>query len=206
MGLMERPYSPLQVDVLREVSNIGCGNAATALSKVLDRRVDMGIPMVSVLPLDAVAESLGGAELPMAGVYFEVIDQLPCSILLLLDQNSIGKLLSILFGAEQATDMLLSSLEQSALMEVGNILCSAYLGALSDFTQLTFQLSVPALAVDMAGAILDIALSQLGGSTDRVLVIENSLRDGDEAVRAHFLMLPDRELLESMFRALGVAE
>lgn len=203
---MGKSYSPLQVDVLREVSNIGCGNAATALSKVLDRRVDMGIPLVSVLPLHAVADSLGGAELPMAGVYFQVIDQLPCSILLLLDQNSIGKMLGILFGAEQATDMLLSSLEQSALMEVGNILCSAYLGALSDFTQLKFQLSIPALAVDMAGAILDIALSQIGGTTDRVLVIENSLRDGDEAVRAHFLMLPDRELLDSMFRALGVTE
>ncbi len=203
---MVKSYSPLQVDVLREVSNIGCGNAATALSKVLDRRVDMGIPMVSVLPLHEVADSLGGAELPMAGVYFQVLDQLPCSILLLLDQNSIGKMLGILFGAEQTHDALLSSMEQSALMEVGNILCSAYLGALSDFTQLNFQLSIPALAVDMAGAILDIALSQIGGVTDRVLVIENSLRDGDEAVRAHFLMLPDRELLDRMFQALGVAE
>lgn len=203
---MDRVYSPLQVDVLREVSNIGCGNAATALSKVLDKRVDMDIPGVSLLPLGEVADSLGGAELPMAGVFFQVVDQLPCSILFLLDQNSIGKLLSVLFGVEKTADLALSSLEQSALMEVGNILSSAYLGALSDFTRLNFQLSVPALAIDMAGAILDVALMQLGGYTDQVLVIENSFRDGDELVQAHFLMLPDRELLESMFQALGVVE
>lgn len=203
---MSQAFSPMQVDVLREVSNIGCGNAATALSKVLNKRVDMGIPRVSLVPLSAVADCLGGAEQPMAGVFFQVVDQLPCSILFLLDQNSIGKLLSILFSADQSDGFALSPLEQSAVMEVGNILSSAYLGALSDFTHLNFQLSVPALAIDMAGAILDIALMQLGGYTDQVLVIENSFQDGDEQVQAHFLMLPDRQLLGSIFQALGITE
>jgi chemotaxis protein CheC len=91
-------------------------------------------------------------------------------------------------------------------MEVGNIFSSAYLGALADFTQLNFQLSTPALAMDMAGAILDVALMSLGGYADHALVIENSFRDGDQKVEAHFLMLPDQTLLESIFRALGVGE
>lgn len=99
-----------------------------------------------------------------------------------------------------------SSLEQSALMEVGNILSSSYLSALSSFTGLNFQLSVPALATDMAGAILDIALMQLGSYSDYALVIKNSLREGDESVEANFLLIPDLELIQRIFASLGVVE
>ncbi|NLW16243.1 MAG: chemotaxis protein CheC [Firmicutes bacterium] len=199
-------FSPLQIDVLREVSNIGCGNAATALSNMLNKRIDMEIPSVNVLPLAQVPELLGGAELLVTGVFFQALGGLPCSILWLLEQESVGKLLSLLFGMDIQSTPPYSSMEQSALMEVGNILSSSYLGALSSFTDLNFQLSVPALATDMAGAVLDIALMQLGSYSDHALVIKNSLRVGDESVEANFLLIPDLELVEKIFTSLGVSE
>ncbi len=198
--------SNMQIDVLREISNIGCGNAATALSTMLNKRIDMELPSVNILPLAEAPDLLGGAELLVTGVFFQAIDDLPCSILWLLKQDSVGSLLSLLFGMDITTDPPYTSMEQSALMEVGNILSSSYLGALSRFTGLNFQLSVPALATDMAGAILDIALMQLGSYSDQALVIKNSLREGDESVEANFLLLPDPELLQRIFQALGVAE
>lgn len=198
--------SPLQIDVLREISNIGCGNAATALSTMLDKRIDMEVPDVNVLPLADVPDLLGGAELLVTGVFFRASDGLPCSILWLLRQESVGKLLSLLFSMNVDSRPPYSALEQSALMEVGNILSSSYLGALSSFSGLNFQLSVPALATDMAGAILDIALMQLGSYSDHALVIKNSLRQGNDAVEANFLLVPDPELLEQIFSSLGVAE
>lgn len=199
-------FSSLQLDVLREISNIGCGNAATALSTMLNKRIDMDIPSVNVLPLAEAPDLLGGAELLVTGVFFQAIDGLPCSILWLLEQDSVGKLLSLLFGMDVCSQPPYSSLEQSALMEVGNILSSSYLGALSTFTGLNFQLSVPALATDMAGAILDIALMQLGSYSDHALVIKNSLLEGNESVEANFLLIPDAELIQRIFESLGVAE
>lgn len=197
-------FTPLQLDVIREVSNIGCGNAATALSKVLNKRVDMEVPSVQLLQLADVPETLGGAELPMVAIMFQITGQLPCSILFMLDQGSVERMLSVLFGVTKSPDACLTTLEQSALMEVGNILSSAYLGALSEFTQLAFQLSVPAFAMDMAGAIIDIALLQIGGFGDSVLIIENTFRDGEDLVKANFLMLPDLLLMDRIFAALGV--
>ncbi len=197
--------SSLQIDALREMSNIGCGNAATALSTMLNRRVDMQIPNVNILPLADVADSLGGAELVLTGVFFQATDELTCSILWLLKQESVTKLLSILLDSEITSKPPYSSMEQSALMEVGNILSSSYLSALSTFTGLKYQLSVPALATDMAGAILDIALMQLGAYSDQALIIENTLCDGDESVEATFLLIPDVPLLERIFELLGVA-
>lgn len=199
-------FSCLQIDVLREVSNIGCGNAATALSTMLNKRIDMEIPSVNILPLAEAPGLLGGAELLVTGVFFQAVDDLPCSILWLLEQDSVGQLLSLLFGMDVQSQPPYSALEQSALMEVGNILSSSYLGALSSFTGLNFQLSVPALATDMAGAILDIALMQLGSYSDHALVIKNSLRVGDESVEANFLLIPDATLIQQIFTSLGVAE
>lgn len=207
MGQLMNPMlSPLQVDVLREISNIGCGNAATALSQMLNKRVEMTIPDVRLLPLAEVPDSLGGAELLLTGVYLQVFDEMPSSILFLLEQESVNKLLSMLLGTADPVALPLTPMQQSALMEVGNILSSAYLGALSGFTNLQFKLSVPALATDMAGAILDIALMQLGEYTDQALIIENTLCDGDESVQANFLLLPERLLLERIFQVLGVTE
>ncbi len=199
-------FSSLQIDVLREISNIGCGNAATALSNMLNKRIDMEIPSVNVLPLAQAPDLLGGAEKLVTGVFFQALDGLPCSILWLLEQESVGRLLSLLFGMDVNSEPPYSSLEQSALMEVGNILSSSYLSALSSFTGLNFQLSVPALATDMAGAILDIALMQLGSYSDYALVIKNSLREGDESVEANFLLIPDLELIQRIFASLGVVE
>ncbi len=201
---MVNDYSPLQLDVIREVTNIGCGNAATALSKVLNKRVDMEVPSVQLLQLADVPDTLGGAEQPMVAIMFQITGDIPCSILFMLDQSSVNRMLSILFGVNKAMGEQLTPIEQSALMEVGNILSSAYLGSLSEFTRLAFQLSVPAFAMDMAGAIIDIALLQMGGFSDTVLIIENTFRDGEDLVKANFLMLPDPALMDRIFTALGV--
>lgn len=199
-------FSSLQIDVLREVSNIGCGNAATALSTMLSKRIDMEVPSVNVLPLAETPDLLGGAEALVTGVFFQASDGLSCSILWVLEQDSVGKLLSLLFNIDVPSQPPYSAIEQSALMEVGNILSSSYLGALSSFTGLGFQLSVPALATDMAGAILDIALMQLSSYSDHVLLIKNSLRVGDESVEANFLLLPDTTLIQRIFVSLGITE
>ncbi len=199
--------SALQLDALREVGNVGAGNAATALSTLIGRRIEMTVPAVSVLPIPQVAELLGGDEAIVAGVFFRIDGDAPGNMLLAMDEASGRQLVSILLnhvdlsnGASQAFD----ELAMSTLMEIGNILGSSYLGALMTMTNLSLQISVPALARDMAQAVLNIGLIQYGQVGDSALVIETAFHEGASVVRSHFFFIPDPGSFALLLASLGV--
>ncbi|HHY92416.1 MAG TPA: chemotaxis protein CheC, partial [Firmicutes bacterium] len=150
---MRTDWSDLHFDVLREVGNIGAGNAATALAQLVGRTIHMEVPSVLWVPLDQVAGCLGGAEKPVAGILLGVQGPAPATILFALPLTQAYALLDIILGRPPGTTTGLDELGESALLETGNILAGAYLSSLSTFTRLNFRPTVPALAVDMAGAV-----------------------------------------------------
>ncbi|CQR71509.1 CheY-P phosphatase CheC [Sporomusa ovata DSM 2662] len=198
--------SPLQLDALREIGNVGAGNAATALSQIINNKIDMTVPEVAILPLGEVPEVVGGPDAMVAGVYLRVFGLAPGSILFLLPRDSAFYLVDMLMGRSQGETQLLNSMDESALMEIGNILAGAYLNALSHFTKLTLLPSIPALAVDMAGAILSVVLSQLGQMGDHALVIETEFTTDNDGVKGHFFLIPDPGSLSTILAAIGVTE
>lgn len=202
-----RNLSTMQLDALREIGNVGAGNAATALSQVINRKIDMSVPKVSILPLGDVPDVVGGPDVMVAGVYLRVFGPAPGSILFLLPRDSAFYLVDMVMGrGEGNTTTALNSMDESALMEIGNILAGAYLNALSHFTNLTMLQSIPALAVDMAGAILSIILAQLGQLGDYALVIETEFTTEKEGVNGHFFLIPDPGSLQTILSAIGVKE
>lgn len=198
--------SSLQLDALREIGNVGAGNAATALSQVINRKIDMTVPKVSILPLGEVPEVVGGPDVMVAGVYLRVFGPAPGSILFLMPRDSAFYLVDMLMGRSQGYTNTLNAMDESALMEIGNILAGAYLNALSHFTRLTMLQSIPALAVDMAGAILSIILAQLGQLGDYALVIETEFTTDKEGVNGHFFLIPDPGSLQTILLAIGVKD
>lgn len=199
--------SALQLDALREIGNVGAGNAATALSQVINRKIDMSVPKVSILPLGDVPDVVGGPDVMVAGVFLRVFGPAPGSILFLLPRDSAFYLVDMVMGRSDGnTTTTLNSMDESALMEIGNILAGAYLNALSHFTNLTMLQSIPALAVDMAGAILSIILAQLGQLGDYALVIETEFTTEKEGVSGHFFLIPDPGSLQTILTAIGVKE
>ncbi len=198
--------SPLQLDALREIGNVGAGNAATALSQILNKRIDMTVPQISVLPLGEVPEVVGGADAMVAGVYLRVYGPAPSSILFLLPRDSAFYLVDMLMGRAHGSTVQLNEMDESALMEIGNILSGAYLNALSHFTKLTLLPSIPALAMDMAGAILSVILIQLGQVGDHALVIETEFSSDNDGVKGHFFLIPDPGSLGTIMAAIGVKE
>lgn len=196
----------LQLDALREIGNVGAGNAATALSQILNKKIDMTVPKVAILPLGEVPEVVGGPDSMVAGVYLRMFGPAPGSILFLLPRESAFCLVDMLMGKEQGTTKLLNSMDESALMEIGNILAGAYLNALSFFTKLTLLPSIPALALDMAGAILSVILIQLGQMGDHALVIETEFTTESKGVSGHFFLIPDPGSLSTILSAIGVTE
>lgn len=199
--------SSLQLDALKEVGNVGAGNAATALSQIINRKIDMTVPKVAILPLGDVPDVVGGPEIMVAGVYLRVFGPAPSSILFLLPRESAFALVDMLMGRERGLTDHLDSMDESALLEIGNILAGAYLNALSFFTKFTLLPSIPALAMDMAGAILSVILSQLGQMGDHALVIETEFStEGDGGVKGHFFLIPDPGSLGTILAAIGVKE
>ncbi len=196
--------SAMQLDALREVGNVGAGNSATALSQIINRKIDMTVPQVAIMPLGDVPDVVGGPDAMVAGVYLRVFGPAPSSILFLLPRESAFYLVDMLMGREQGYTTSLSSMDESALMEIGNILAGAYLNSLSHFTKLTLLPSIPALAMDMAGAILSVILIQLGQMGDHALVIETEFTTDADGVKGHFFLIPDPGSLNTILAAIGV--
>ncbi len=195
-----------QLDALKEIGNVGAGNSATALSQLINRKIDMTVPQIAIMPLGDVPDVVGGPEAMVVGVFLRVYGPAPSSILFLLPRESAFSLVDMLMGREQGYTTSLDSMDESALMEIGNILAGAYLNALSHFTKLTLLPSIPALAMDMAGAILNVVLVQLGEMGDHALVIETEFATENDGVKGHFFLIPDPGSLNTILAAIGVKE
>ena len=193
-----------QLDALREIGNVGAGNSATALSQIINRRIDMNVPKVALVPLDAVPDLVGGPDTIVAGVFLRVYGKAPGNILFLLPQKSAFYLVDTIMGKKQGETQKLDFMDESALMEIGNILAGAYLNAFFTFTQISMLPSIPALAMDMAGAILNVVLVQLGQMGDTAMVIETEFLSEDDGINGHFFLVPDPGSLETIISAVGV--
>ncbi len=196
----------IQMDVLREIGNIGAGNAVTSLAKMIDKKVDMAVPEVKIMGFDRVSQILGGEEMLVVGILLNVTGDLTGNMMFILDINAARKLVNILLGSNDETNLDFNELELSALKEIGNILTASYLSALAGLTNLKILPSVPELAIDMAGAILSVPAIEFGKVGDSVLYIETEFSEGITKVFGDFLLIPDVESYEVLLRALGVIE
>jgi len=193
-----------KMDVLREIGNIGAGNAATALSRLLDKKVNMKVPTVSLLPFEQIAERVGGPETVVVAVYVRVVGDAPGNMFFIMSMEQANRLLNVLLGMEDAQGPGYSEMELSTLCEIGNILGGSYLSSLADLTGMRLSPTVPSAAVDMAGAILSYGLLQFGTMGDDALLIDTTFFEGDRQAEGHFFFIPDPDSFPRLFRSLGV--
>ncbi|MCG7376908.1 chemotaxis protein CheC [Paenibacillus sp. ACRSA] len=192
------------MDVLKEVGNIGAGNAATALSQLLNRPIDMGVPTVQMLPFEEVSEKVGGDERIVVTVFLRVEGEAPGNLFFMMTPEAAKMLLNRLAGFDFREGFDFTDMEQSALSEIGNILAGSYLSSLADFTKLSMYPTVPGLAIDMAGAILSYGLLQFGEMGDAALLIDTSFFEGQDEVEGQFFLIPDPTSFAKIFESLGV--
>ena len=196
----------VQFDVLREIGNIGAGNATTALSKLLDARIDMRVPKVNLAGFSEITGIIGDEEEVMVGILLSLEGDVNGMMMFLLDTASAGRLVATLLKQEENIDKDIydfSEMELSALNEIGNIITGAYLSALSDLTKLTIVSSVPTLQVDMAGAILSIPAIEFSKIGDKVLLIETQF-DEESHINGYFLLVPELESYDVILNSLGL--
>lgn len=189
------------LDILKELGNIGAGNAATALAQMLNTKVDMSVPQVKLLDFCDVGAILGGEEQIMAGIYLMVEGDITGSIMFLLEKSSAKHLVNMLMGAPDTANDDLNEMEQSALKEIGNIITASYLNSLSMLTNLKIFPSIPALSIDMAGAILSVPAIEFGTMGDKILLIQNEFTEG---LSGYFILVPDLESYDKILSSIGM--
>lgn len=206
----EHPITDLHLDVLKEVGNIGAAHAATSMSQLLDRKIEMYVPNVELVSFDGMFDLAGGAETVVAGIFLRFEGDLSGSMFFVLPLDSANHFIKRLIGDEtfDFTSRTIPEIGISAMQELGNILSGSYLSALSDFTGLKIYPTVPSLSVDMVGAIVSFGLIEVSHHSDEVIVIDTQITEEDvegmSNITGHFFLLPDPSSYLTIFRSLGV--
>lgn len=198
-----------QMDILREVGNIGAGHSASAMAQLLNRKIDMEVPFATLLTFDELADFFGGAETPVASIFLRMEGDMTGSIFLIMPFHQAEQFIRELIGnpdfdIDQLSEDHLSS---SALHELGNILAGSYLTALADLTKLEIYPSVPEVSLDMFGAVISEGLMELSQVGEHAIVVDTSIFDQSsrQELKAHMFMLPDYDSFEKLFVSLGAS-
>lgn len=196
--------SSLELDTLREIGSMGTGNAATALSQLLGREIRITPPEVRIMEYNEAIDWIGGPEAITAGVMVKLGGQINGIMLAVQQLDFINLVLQNMLGQPIRDYDELTEIETSALVEVGNIMISTFINALTGLSGLTITLTVPAMTVDMQGAILTVPMAEYGGQSDHIMTIGGTfICDGKEAP-CRLLLSPDIRSLNFLLRKLGV--
>lgn len=193
-------FNSMQLDALKEVGNIGAGNAATALSQLLNKKIDMTVPAVNIVSFNDIFSRIGGEEI-VIGIIVRVLGDTPGNILFIFEKEAALNLIEILMGKKEEQ---ISEMGNSVLCEIGNIISSSFMNAIGKFTNLLIMPSVPAVTYDMLGAILSTTFIESGQFDDYVLDIETMFLELGSKISGHFYYVPMPGSLNKILEALGV--
>lgn len=191
------------LDVLKELGNIGAGNAMTALSQMISSKVDMKVPQVQLLEFKEVGSLMGGEEQIMVGVMLAVEGDITGSMMFLVERSCAKHLVNkMMMGIASEGDDF-NELELSAIKEIGNIITGAYLNSLSTMTNLVIYPTPPEITVDMAAALLSVPAIEFGVYGDNILLIQSQFFD-EVNIDGYFILVPDLESYAKILTSLGL--
>lgn len=194
----------VHIDVLKEIGNIGAGNAATSLSQMLNREVDMATPVVRILDISEADRALGGPETPVTAILVKLNGDVSGIMMFVIEQEFTQMLLETLLGETWAADKKFSDMEYSALSEIGNIMIGSYAASIAALSGLEIKISVPAVTADMAGALLTVPAAEMGSVSDKIIFIEDDFLSASRTISANMMLVPDIASLNKLMNSLGI--
>ena len=194
----------MKLDIFKEMGSIGGGNAATALSSMLNARVSMALPRAEILEFNDALARLGDPEIVIAGVLVELTGEIQGIMLCIIPEEFSDEVLFRMLGKTRTALLELDEIESSVLTEIGNIVISSYVTALSSLAGVEVELSVPQLAVNMLGGIMSLPMAMMGQQSDRIMMVTGEFNIDDKALNSGMLLLPNVESLNILMKKLGV--
>jgi len=195
-------FNEIQLDALREIGNIGIGNAATAMSQLLNKKIDITFPTVNLIQYEDIFEK-SNAEQFVYAVIIRVLGDAPGNMLFIIEKQSLSNIVNTLCSncGDEINEMGIS-----ILGELGNIIFTTYMNAIAKMTNLLLVPSVPAVTSDMMGAILSTSFMESGQYGDYILDIETQFVQENEKLNGHFYYIPMPGSLEKILKSLGLME
>jgi len=208
MSLTLEQLDSSDLDILREIGNIGAGNAATALADMLQGKIEMAVPNVQILKFSELVSILGGEENIIAGILVAIHGSIDGFIMFVLEDKYAATLLDLIMmdGGNRSSALNIDEMDKSALKEITNIVAGSYLTSIAALTGLNMEMSVPYLAIDMAGAILSVPISFYGAVGESVLLVETEFLSDDNKIIGHFFLIPNLESYEILLNALRIGD
>jgi chemotaxis protein CheC len=196
--------TPVQVDALKEVANIGGCHAATALSQLVHQKVMVHVPEVLIGPLEEVIYKVASPETVVTSILMYFLGDLTGRSLLIYPKEDSDALVELLMP--QSSDRDRKELTESLLKEVSNILSCSYMNTLGEFLDVLILPSVPGMVVDMVGAVLSSVVLEFGSEKDTIICLETQFAFSDDSrtMQAYFLLLPDLASLKIIFKKLNL--
>ena len=196
--------SPIAIDCLQEMGNIGSGNAASSLSAMLGKTVTMHVPKISVLDYQAVIDVMGGPEKIITAILVTFKGDIKGMMIFLLE-NSFAEIVVNTFMGKQNIDVIrMDEADSSAVKEMGNIMAGAYLSALAAMAEFTIEMDPPSMSVDMMGAVMNAPMISLDEVGDKVLFIDEGFKIDNAEINADIILVPEMESLDILMKKLGV--
>lgn len=193
----------MHFDVLKELGNIGAGNAITALTQMLNKKLDMKVPVVELVSFEELASIICPEEELVVGIYLMLEEDVSGSMMFMMPEKAAHSLVNRLLNYPMNDIKPFTEMDLSALQEIGNIIAGAYLSALSSLTQMTITSSVPYLSIDMAAAILSVPAIEFGQIGDKALLIKTEF--GDEVmIDGYFILIPELDSYDKILSSLGL--
>lgn len=196
--------SPIAIDALQEIGNIGSGNAASSLSAMLGKPITMNVPTIHVMDYQAVIDEIGGPEQILTAILVMFRGDIKGMMMFMLDNKFAEIVVNTFMGKENIDVVRMDETDSSAVKEMGNIMGGAYLSALAAMAEFTVQMDPPSLTVDMSGALMNAPMVMLDDVGDKVLFIDDGFKIDNVNVDANILLIPEMESLDILMKKLGV--
>lgn len=191
-----------ELDILKEIGSIGSGQAATSLSTILDKKIDVAIEETKLVPIIEFTDLVGGPEKVVVATYCELSGEIGGMVHLLFERAAAVRMIDIMMNKTPGTTMIIESMDESAFKEVANILFGAYLSSLSNMLGIKVLFSAPNFAYDLAGAILDFSLIKIASKIEQVLAIKTKLKVAGDEIDGNLIVLFDDEALKKIVQTI----
>lgn len=194
-----------QLDLLKEIGNIGTGNAATALSTLTGKKIEITVPSAEIVPIGKIVFIFPQPEDIVIGIRMVVRGDAELDVLLILDRQAGKRILTDLLGSPCEDITQLDEMSTSALKEIGNIMCGSYITALAEFTQLYLDPLPPELSIDMLVAIVSEAILASANYEDEAIFVETELSvDEVKSATSQMFLIPGKGALDRIFSKVGL--
>lgn len=191
-------YTDLQLDGLKELINIGGGNAATSISKLIAQPISMSVPEVAVLDYQTLYTQIMEEDKEVHAVISSISGTFSGVFLFVLSDVAADRLVPLVM--EDATE----EMKQSIISELTNIIFNSFLNAISQLLSAELAASLPMARYDFFGAAISSLYLALNQFDDHVLVIRNEFSYEQETLDASLFFIPEEGVLEEIFGTLGI--